>query len=215
MEKNKAFTIIELLVVIAVMLIFIGMTLAQYNNFTEQTKLKNEGKKLVDIMELAKKKSLSSDLEDKNCTDFNGYRVTISSGSYSLLFGCNSTYSVVQNYSLPPKITVTTGTGDYDFTPLMINPIFVSDLINLNNSVINKTISLSVSPVGLVELEGTPIVEPSSPLLISCTSICIDNGMVTGTCRTAPSKCTTNHETHVSSGDQYCTVDTHDTCCCK
>jgi len=155
MKKSKGFTLIELIVVISIMIVFIGTTLVQYNNFTEQTKLKNEGKKLVDVLELAKKKALSADLQDKNCTNFTGYRVTISSGSYLLSFGCALAYSTVQNYNLTTNMTVTTGTGDYNFSPLMNNPIFISNTIRLKNSVINKCVAVSISAIGIVSLDET------------------------------------------------------------
>ena len=154
---KKSFTIIELLVVISITLIFIGITLAQYNTYTEQTKLKNEAKKLVDVIELAKKKALSADLFDRNCTNFSGYRVVISSGSYLLSFGCALAYSTVQNYNLTTNITVTTGTGNYNFSPLMINPSFISNTIRFKNSVISKCVDISVSVPGIFELDETLI----------------------------------------------------------
>jgi prepilin-type N-terminal cleavage/methylation domain-containing protein len=157
---KKSFTLIEILVVISIMSIFIGMGLAQYNTYTEQTKLKNDAKKLVDVLELAKKKSLSADLFDKNCASFTGYKVTISSGSYLLLFGCSSIYSVVQTYNLVTNITITAGTGDYNFPPLMNNPNFISNTIRLTNSAIstaNKCIDISISAIGVVELNETLI----------------------------------------------------------
>lgn len=150
---KKSFTLIELLVVFSVMLIFTGSVLVQYNTYTEQTKLKNEARKLVDVIELAKKKALSADLQDNTCTNFTGYKVTISLSSYSLLFGCASIYSLVQNYNLPTNITMTVGTGDYYFPPLMNNPSFISNTIKLTNSSINKSVKISISPVGVVELD--------------------------------------------------------------
>jgi len=157
---KKSFTLIELLVVISVTLIFLGISLVQYNTYTEQAKLKNQAKKIVDVLELAKKKALNGDLFDKTCTDFIGYKVTVSSSSYSLLFGCVSIYSAVQNYSLPTNITLTLGIGDFNFPPLMNNPDFISNTIRLKNSSIstaNKCIDISISVIGIVELNETLI----------------------------------------------------------
>lgn len=154
---KKSFTLIEILVVTSISLVFLGLGLPRYNDYSSQLKLKNEGKKLVDVLELAKKKALSADLQDKNCADFTGYRITIppSADSYSLLFGCASVYSVVQDYDLLTNITVTIGTGNYDFSPLMINPSFISNTIRLKNSVINKCVNISISPIGIIELNET------------------------------------------------------------
>lgn len=154
---KKSFTIIEILVVISIIVLFIGSTLAQYNTYTQQLKLKNEAKKLVDVLELAKKKALSADLFDKNCSNFTGYRLTTSANSYSLLFGCSSVYTSVQNYNLPTNVTITVGTGDYNFPPLMNNPIFIGNIIRLKNSVINKCVTISISAIGIVSLYETLI----------------------------------------------------------
>lgn len=154
MEKNNTgFTLIELIVVIAISLIFFGFTLARYNDYSSQLKLKNEAKKIIDVLELTKKKAISSDLFDKNCANFSGYRVTISAGSYVLLFGCALDFSsIVQTYNLPTNITVITGQGNYDFPSLMINPLFISDRVRFKDSRINKCVDISISTIGIIEL---------------------------------------------------------------
>jgi len=161
MKKNSGFTIIELLVVISIMVLFIGATLAQYNNYTQQLKLKNEAKKLVDVIELAKKKALTSDLQDKNCISFTGYRITTSAGAYSLLFGCNAVYTLIQNYNLSTNITITaSGRGNFDFPPLMQNINFNINSIQIKNTGINgnnQCVTISVSPIGIVDLNETLI----------------------------------------------------------
>jgi len=155
LRNCEGFTLIELIVVIGIISIFSGIFLARYNENASQLKLRNEAKKLVDVLELAKKKALSADLFDKNCTNFTGYRVTIASGSYSLFFGCVSVYSTVQSYNLSSNMTVVTGTGNYNFSPLMNNPSFISNTIRLKNSVISKCLNISISPIGIIELNET------------------------------------------------------------
>lgn len=159
MDKSKGFTLIEILVVTAITLIFLGVGLVQYNTYTEQAKLKNEGKKLVDVLELAKKKALSADLYNKTCTNFSGYRVIISLGNYSLNFNCGGVYTKIQDYNLTTNNSITGGTGNYDFTPLMVNPIFPSNPLNttlsIKNSSLNKSINITVTPIGVIELDET------------------------------------------------------------
>ena len=161
MDKNKGFTLIELLVVIFIMIIFIGSILAQYNSYTEQTKLKNEGKKLVDVIELAKKKALSADLQDKTCANFTGYRVNLNPTSYSLIFCCNSGCSTPTNVNTyafnNTNITIFSGTGNLNFPPLMSGLNITIPSVKVRNSVIDKCVTISISAIGVVELNETLI----------------------------------------------------------
>jgi|SRR3989339_192888 len=154
-QLKSAFTFIELIVVVSVALIFLGLSIATFNNYTNQLKLKNEGRKLVDVLELAKKKTLSADLSpNPGCANFSGYRVAISNNGYSLYYGCNLTYTLIKNYTLSSTdISITFGTGNYNFTPLMNNPQFVEDTISLHSSIINKTITISISTIGIIVLD--------------------------------------------------------------
>ena len=157
MKKLKGFTLIELIVVIGIVSLFTEIFIARYNENTGQLRLRSEAKKLIDVLELAKKKALTGDLFDKNCSNFTGYRVTITSNSYLLLFGCSSVYSTLQSYNLTTNIAVATGTGNYNFTPLIINPVFAFDTIRFKNSVINKCVDVTISPIGIIELNETLI----------------------------------------------------------
>ena len=157
MDKNKGFTLIELIVVIGIVSLFTGIFIARYNESANQLKLRNEAKKLVDTLELAKKKALTADLFDKNCTDFRGYRVIIGSGNYSLNFNCGGVYTEVQNYNLTLNNSIIAGTGNYDFPPMMVNPIFPATVILVKNSLINKSIKVNISSIGVIEIDETLI----------------------------------------------------------
>ena len=90
MDKNnqqKSFTLIELLVVVSVMALFSGLFLAAYNDFAETKKLEGETKKFVEVLELAKKKTLAG---DKPCPTYTGsYRVSWTNTNYRLIpVGC-------------------------------------------------------------------------------------------------------------------------------
>lgn len=156
--KFEAFTLIELLVVVTISVIFFGISLAQYNNFTEQAKLKNEARKLIDVIELAKKKALSSDLQDKNCSNFGGYQLTLDTSDYSLFFCCNSSCVTNTNvYKFSKNISITVGIGNLNFPPLMKGLNITIPSIQLKNSMINKCIVISISPIGVIELAGSII----------------------------------------------------------
>lgn len=164
MDKNKSrpgFTIIELLVVISIGIIFAGMSLARYNTYSSQSKLISDGRKLVDVLELAKKKALSSDLlitpgtPQTFCSNFTGYKVVLSESSYSLNYCCALVCTKVQDYALVSGNTISSGLGNYTFTPLMINPFFSSSTISLYNSNITKTINININSVGVISLDET------------------------------------------------------------
>lgn len=158
MKKSSGFTLIELLIVVSITLIFLGITLVQYNTYTEQSKLKNDGKKLLDVIELAKKKVFSSDLQDRTCTNFTGYRLTLNTNNYSLIFCCNFICSTnTKTYNFNTNVSIFSGTGNLNFTPLMKGSSITINLVQLKNSAINKCVKISISAIGIVELDETLI----------------------------------------------------------
>lgn len=170
---KKGFTLIELLVVISIMIIFIGATITQYNTFTQQSKLKNEARKLVDVLELAKKKASSGDLSSKTCDGvFQGYEVNIQPTYYSLNLRCTiasiSTSQLIATYNFPNlNISAQSGTGLFRFKQLAGGLEYKkndtsdpsdSPTIEIKNSVINnvnKCVNISISSIGIIELEET------------------------------------------------------------
>jgi len=157
MDKNRGFTLIEFIVVISIVLLFLGASLPRYNEYSTQLKLKSEGKKLVDVFELAKKKALSADLYEKSCSDFTGYRTTVTGSFYSLNFCCAGSCTGIEDYNFGNNITAISGIGNYNFTPLMILPNFVGNSIRLKDSILGKCIDISISPIGVIELNETLI----------------------------------------------------------
>lgn len=155
---RKSFTLIEIIVVISILLISLGFGLVQYNTYTEQTKLKSATKKLVDVLELAKKKAFSSDLFNQSCTNFNGYRVVLGTNSYSLRFGCNGVYTtIIKTYNFPTNITATQGIGTFTFPRLGLGTNITNNTITLKNSSTNKCQNISISSIGIVDVDETLI----------------------------------------------------------
>lgn len=164
---KKGFTLIEILVVSVIILTFSGTILAQYNQQTQQLKLKNEAKKMIDVMELAKKKAVTSDLiptpnvtPPTFCTNFSGYQFILkTNSSYSLNYCCNSSCPTVLNtYNLDSKIVIVSPIAlpnSLVFTPLMkvFNRTFTS--VTLKNIVINKCVNINILPIGVIELVET------------------------------------------------------------
>ncbi|MFA6081725.1 MAG: hypothetical protein WC741_04970 [Patescibacteria group bacterium] len=162
---KKGFSLIELLVITSITLLFSGIILVQYNNYTQEQKLKNEARKLIDIMELAKKKAVTSDLiptpnvtPPTFCTNFTGYQLSLNTNSsYSLNYCCDSICStVVNSYTFNSKILLTAPVSipaNLIFTPLMKKFLLTINSITLKNTVVNKCVTISVSPIGVIELD--------------------------------------------------------------
>ncbi len=131
---KKGFTLIEIIVVIAVISLITGMSLAYYNTFNEQQKLRSEAKKIIDVIELAKHKASSGDSPASCTTGFTGYRADIGAASYFISACCAGTCDTanpVQTYPFSSNsITATNGyiqfkqlTGGIstNYSPLQIN----------------------------------------------------------------------------------------------
>lgn len=150
---SSGFTLIELLIVITIIIIFAGVSLAYYNNFIEEKKLETETQKLVDILELAKKKAAAADIGNYRCNPFFGYRVSITPSSYRLILccalNCDTNYSI-QNYNLEPNITISTGVGPVQFKPLSAG-VISSTTIKLKNLSINKCQQIIINSAGVIE----------------------------------------------------------------
>ena len=145
----RAFTLIEIIIAVAIILLFAGLAIPRYSVLDQETKLKGQGNKLAEVLELAKKKANSSELYNFSCTDFNGYRVTIGVDSFSLNFGCSGAYETIQLYSLENNISITTGTGDFDFLPGGFGTNITISSVRLKSAAINKCVDLSITSIGI------------------------------------------------------------------
>ena len=153
----KSFTLIELLIVTTIILVFGGLSLSYYNNFTQEQTLKKEVQKLVDIFELAKKKASSGDLSGLTCDGgFNGYQVNVTNSGYSLLLKCGgaSVSPAVFSYSFPSSsnISIISGTGDYDFRELNLTSTSETRTIQIKNSNISKCLEITIYSSGIITL---------------------------------------------------------------
>jgi len=153
----RSFTLIELLITTAIIFVFSGLSLAYYNNFTQQQTLKKEAQKLVNIFELAKKKASSGDLSGLlTCNGgFNGYQVNVTNSSYSLLLRCGgaSVSPAVFSYSFPNNISITSGSADYYFRELNLKiELPANPIIIIKNSNISKCLDITISSSGIITL---------------------------------------------------------------
>jgi len=164
--SEVGFTFIELLIVLSIILISSSIGLASFNSYNQQLKLKTEAKKLANILELAKKKSESSELIPtlnpnlSYCNDFNGYKVELTSTSYTLKYTCNHNDTIIQTYNFPSSITYTGGNYDFVFPALGLNTnITLNSIILKNNNIndTNKCINISISVNGIIQINDNLI----------------------------------------------------------
>lgn len=148
-SKQAGYTLIEILIVLSIIVIFSALSLAYYREFDEQRKLDAEAKQLIDVLNLASKKSSSADLSSNpNCSDFQGYRVKIqNTTTYRLQFKCGISYSNIQSYTLRTGLNLSG--PNVLFEPLSAETN--SSTVTITNTVTSKCINIQINPVGTVE----------------------------------------------------------------
>lgn len=160
---NSSFTLIELLITVTIIFIFSGLSIASYNNFTQNQQLKNEAKKFIDVLELARKKSIAGDLSNRNCDNFNGYQIKTFANNnqnpdYQLSICCNSSCTqivIIKSYTIPDNINFQSE-NTFRFWPLSakLNP--PNDLtLTLKNQSVNKCLQITINKFGVINLNET------------------------------------------------------------
>lgn len=151
--NKKSFTLIELLIVITVIALFSGLSIAYYNNFTNEKKLEAGANQVYDALELAKKKTSSGDLSGETCEVFDGYEVKSSAdgSSYSLSLCCTgSCGTLIYTYNLTSPITFNHSSLSIQFLVLTA-PVTAQTFI-IKSSSLNKCINIDINTAGLIEM---------------------------------------------------------------
>ena len=167
----RSFTLIELLVTTTMILIFGGLSLAYYNNFTQENSLKKETQKLVNAIELAKKKANSGEVQ--NCSSFCGYQFSVNSNSYAVNICCTcdtngncANPTPIITYSLPSNINSLNSFATI-FKPL--SPLVTPGSIKLKNDNITQCEQISINQAGVVENQKNNCLPPTpTPTPTSC-----------------------------------------------
>lgn len=154
MNKNLGFSLIEVLISISIIIIFSGMGMVYYNNFTEQKKLDQETKRFTDTLELAKVKSSSGDTSlcqgVETTPMIKKYSVDVNTTSYKLAPECLTGTPVPLNYEVPNNIQigVTGAPQRISFDPQMIQiaPI----CLFFKNISLNKCTYVNVEKTGII-----------------------------------------------------------------
>ncbi len=153
------FTFLELLIVVMVISIFSGLSLGYYNNFSKASRLDTEANKLLQTLELVKKKATARDVQgyDSICTQgtniFDGYIVTITTGGYSFQISCNLGVNKTQiyAYSLPNGTTIIPNSTTIQFKPTPGNTSLVADATIIFSNGTGKCAKIIISSTGIIQ----------------------------------------------------------------
>lgn len=122
--SSLGFTIIELLIVIAIIFIFAGTGIAYYNQYNATKLPEKEARRLVDTLELAKKKSSAADIPFSCSGIFQGYRVTITATGYTLEVRCTSSnYTTLQSYVFDSGVSAAVTGSITVYFPALNGPV--------------------------------------------------------------------------------------------
>lgn len=153
-SNSQGYTLIEIIIILGIISILSGIVIAKYNTYNQQLVLKNQAKKIADVIELTKKKAISADLY-QDCSNFQGYQVVVNASTFLLNFNCGGVYTTVQNYLMTNNVTAIVGTGNFNFLPLGTTTNLTINSIRLKNSKINQCIDISISPIGIININET------------------------------------------------------------
>lgn len=157
-NDKRGFTLIELIIVVFIVVLFAGLSLANYGQFNEEKKLDDEAKKLSAILYLARTKATAADTDPNlaPCSDFQGYRVLFTSAppsyTYMMERNCGGTYKSVQAQTLSSNITFNTAVSQILFKPLNAGTDLTSKTkIIIKSTTLEKCIDIQVAPSAVID----------------------------------------------------------------
>lgn len=157
-RSSLSFTLIEIIIILGIILISTGISLSFYNRFNHETDLENEVNKIVDLINLAKKKSMSYDisLAGEDC-QFYGFQIFFASNNqYKFQLCCSSNCSesidlnsfklkfniILMNYPSAITFFPTSGKTDKDYSLIV------------KHNLINKCKQININKEGVVNINN-------------------------------------------------------------
>lgn len=127
-----------------------GLALSSYNNFGDEKKMETESKRILDVIELARKKTFSGDIGATNpCQNFLGYQITLNTNNYLLQLVCEENTYSIQQYSLSQNFQITQA-NTINIKPITGEFSYTYNTITIKNTVLNKCIDIKMIPSGTV-----------------------------------------------------------------
>ena len=156
MKHAKAFTLIELIVVIGIIAFFAGMGTLSFSNFNQENKLKQEKERVVDELDLARKKALAPDQINCAAGLEEAYAFISDANSYSVQECCRDAVNTLSScvtttsYVFPANISRIVGTPQIIFYSVNKGSNGTSTPIRIKNTSIDKCLDVSVSTTGAI-----------------------------------------------------------------
>lgn len=157
-NMKHGFTLIEIIIIIAILLFSSNLAFSFYHQYINETELKAEVNKIIDVIDLAKKKSISSEISQNiSCENFNGYYVSfLTNKNYSIGVCCDSSCSgdsiILNNFSLKNNIVFTNYPSDIIiFSPITgeLKENFTISLI-VKHLLINNCYQILINKQGII-----------------------------------------------------------------
>ncbi|MBU1326710.1 prepilin-type N-terminal cleavage/methylation domain-containing protein [Patescibacteria group bacterium] len=102
----KGFTLIELVIATALLLLLAGSIVANYNNYSDKQRIRQEALTLKNDLRLAQIKAISVQKPASGCSGYIGMNVTFSANSYSIQALCSEgLIGDILQHVLPSAVT--------------------------------------------------------------------------------------------------------------
>lgn len=165
---QQSFTILELLIVCLMIAVFAGFTIPYFVTLTNNKSLDQEAKQIIDVIELAKSKAISSEANIPGCYTFRGYQIYFDNPAtqYRLRGCCSSAalpdalcavyqdlniYQLHSGQSLSFSANLASPNNFIHFTNLKLGTTLTSSgVIKVMNASTSKCIPITVNSLGLI-----------------------------------------------------------------
>lgn len=153
---KKGFSLIETIVVVSIIILFTGIGIAKYNDFSEEKRLDTEVKDFIDFLDAARQKTVQQDVSAGNISPcpFEGYSVKIdaSTQKYTLFIQCPIATETTIEHTFPSSIQISPSGTHWvvykypkGFTTNVSNQTFT-----IKHLTLKKCVDVTITPAGVI-----------------------------------------------------------------